>query len=59
MATKCDVCGRGPKTTYKRSHSNIKTIRKQYLNIHKKNIDGKKFNLCSKCLRTRKKRMAK
>ena len=55
MARKCDVCGRGPRKSQKRSHSSIKTIRRQYLNLQKKTIDGKKMNVCTKCIRTMKK----
>lgn len=55
MARKCDVCGRGPQKSQKKSHSNIKTIRKQYLNLQKKTINGVQKNVCTKCLRTLKK----
>ena len=55
MARKCDICGRGPQKSQKRSHSSIKTIRRQYLNLQKKVVDGKQKNVCTKCIRTMKK----
>ena len=48
---KCDICGRGPQTGNRRSHSNIATKRKQALNLHSKIIDGKRIRICSKCLK--------
>ncbi len=56
MATQCDICGRGPRKSQKRSHSNRKTIRKQFLNLQKKTINGVQKNVCTKCLRTLKKK---
>ena len=55
MARKCDICERGSQKSQKRSHSSIKTIRRQYLNLQKKTIDGIKKNVCTKCMRTMKK----
>ena len=55
MARTCDICGRGPQKSQKRSHSSIKTIRRQYLNLQSKKIDGEKKNVCTKCMRTIKK----
>ncbi|MDP2709262.1 MAG: 50S ribosomal protein L28 [bacterium] len=52
MATKCDVCGRGSTKGASRSHSNIKTIKRQYINLQVKKIDGKKLNVCAKCIKT-------
>jgi ribosomal protein L28 len=52
MATHCDVCGRGPMKGATRSHSNIKTIRRQNINLHPKRIDGKRLMLCTKCIKT-------
>ncbi len=57
MATVCDLCGRGSQKSQKKSHSNIKTIRRQYLNLQKRTIDGKKKNVCIKCIRTMKKNL--
>jgi len=57
MATVCDICKRGSLKGHKVSHSNIKTIRRQRLNLQTKTIDGKKMKVCAKCLRTLRKKM--
>ncbi|HPI67547.1 MAG TPA: bL28 family ribosomal protein [bacterium] len=59
MATRCDICGRGSQRSQTRSHSQIKTLRRQYLNLQKKTIDGKQKNVCTRCIRTLKKKMTK
>lgn len=59
MATHCDICKRGPQKSQSRSHSNIKTITRQYLNLQKKTIDGKQKNVCTRCIRTLKKHLEK
>ncbi len=40
MSRRCDICGRGPQTAITRSHSNIATKRRQYVNLQTKNISG-------------------
>lgn len=52
MAKKCDVCKRGSTKGATRSHSNIKTLKRQNLNLQTKKIDGKKTKLCSSCLKS-------
>ncbi len=52
MAKQCDLCGRGSTKDASRSHSNIKTIKRQYINLQSKKIDGKKTKVCTKCLKT-------
>ncbi|MFA4834188.1 MAG: bL28 family ribosomal protein [Patescibacteria group bacterium] len=52
MAKKCDVCGRGSTKGASRSHSNIKTIKRQYINLQSKKINGKKTKICTACIRT-------
>ncbi len=52
MARKCDICGRGSTKDAQRSHSNIKTLKRQYINLQTKKVDGKKIKICTKCLRT-------
>ena len=52
MAKKCKVCGRGSTKGASRSHSNIKTIKRQYLNLQVKTIGGKRRAVCVKCLKT-------
>ncbi|MDA2922284.1 50S ribosomal protein L28 [Patescibacteria group bacterium AH-259-L07] len=55
MARKCTICGRGPATAISRSHSNVATKRRQYLNLQTKKISGKRVKLCTRCLKTLKK----
>jgi ribosomal protein L28 len=52
MAKVCDLCGRGSTKDAARSHSNIKTIQRQNINLQSKKIDGKKLNVCTKCIKT-------
>lgn len=52
MAKKCEVCGRGSTKDASRSHSNIKTIKRQYINLQIKKINGKRLNVCAKCIKT-------
>lgn len=54
MSRTCDICKRGPKKSIKRSHSNIATIRRQYLNLQKRKVDGKTIKVCTKCLKSNK-----
>ena len=49
---RCDICGREPLKGHWRSHSNIKTIRRQKLNLQTKRVDGKKMTICTSCLKT-------
>ncbi|MFH1745351.1 MAG: bL28 family ribosomal protein [bacterium] len=56
MPKKCDVCGRGSKKDASRSHSNIKTLKRQNINLQSKKIDGEKKNVCVKCIKTMKKK---
>lgn len=52
MAKKCEVCGRGSTKDASRSHSNIKTLKRQYLNLQVKTIGGKRQAVCAKCIKT-------
>lgn len=52
MAKKCEVCGRGSTKDASRSHSNIKTIKRQYLNLQTKKVGGKRLAVCAKCIKT-------
>lgn len=52
MAKKCDLCGRGSTKGASRSHSKIKTLKRQNINLQSKTIDGLKLKVCSSCLRT-------
>lgn len=52
MAKKCDLCGRVATKGASRSHSKIKTLKRQGINLQTKVIDGVKFKVCAACLRT-------
>ena len=54
MARKCDLCGRGSTKDASRSHSNIKTLRRQHINLQAKTINGTKLKVCTKCIKTMK-----
>ena len=38
-----------------RSHSNIKTPKRQHINLHSKKVEGGSMKVCGKCLKTIKK----
>lgn len=52
MGKTCDLCGRGSMKGATRSHSKIKTLKRQEINLQTKNIDGMKVKVCTSCLRT-------
>lgn len=56
MAKKCDICGRSATRGASRSHSKIRTLKRQNINLQIKNIDGLKLKVCTSCLRTRAKK---
>lgn len=51
MAKRCDLCGRGSTRDASRSHSNIKTTRRQNINLQAKTIDGKRLKVCTSCIK--------
>ncbi len=53
MARTCEICERGTTTTATRSHSNIQTKRKSFVNLQSKKIDGKRMQICTRCLKTK------
>jgi len=55
MAKRCDLCKRSSMKGAKRSHSNIKTLKRQDINLQSKKIDGVKLKVCTSCMRTMKK----
>jgi len=55
MATKCGICGRGSMKDATRSHSNIKTIKRQHINLQTKKLGDMKVAVCTKCIKTSKK----
>jgi len=48
MARTCSNCKKGSKKAASRSHSKIKTLRRQHANLQK--VNGKK--ICTTCMRT-------
>lgn len=52
MARSCELCGRSYHKAASRSHSNIKTLRRQHLNLQTKKIAGRRWSLCARCLKT-------
>jgi len=52
MGRKCDLCRRGSTRDASRSHSKVKTLKRQHVNLQNRNIDGLKFKVCTSCLRT-------
>jgi ribosomal protein L28 len=52
MGKTCDLCGRGSTKGASRSHSKIKTLKRQDINLQTKNIDGMKIKVCTSCMRT-------
>ncbi len=55
MGKKCDLCDRSSTKGASRSHSNIKTLKRQNINLQSKTVMGIKTKVCTKCLRTMKK----
>jgi len=49
MAKICDFCGRVPQTSFKRSHSNIATKRRQNINLQIIRTGGEKLRICTRC----------
>ena len=52
MAKKCDLCSRSATKGASRSHSKIKTLKRQGINLQSKMIDGLKVKICTSCIRT-------
>jgi ribosomal protein L28 len=59
MARTCDICGRGTTRDASRSHSNIRTLKRQYINLQARKVDGKNQKVCANCIKTIKKNAAK
>jgi ribosomal protein L28 len=52
MAKKCDLCGRSATKGASRSHSKIKTLKRQNINLQTRTIGSLKAKVCSSCIRT-------
>ena len=59
MGKQCSLCGRSSIKAASRSHSNIKTLRRQYANLQSKKVEGVKSLVCTRCIKTSKKNTAK
>ena len=59
MGKRCDICKRSATKGASRSHSNIKTLKRQGINLQTKNIMGIEVKVCTSCLRTMKKNEVK
>jgi ribosomal protein L28 len=59
MAQRCSVCGRGATKGASRSHSNIKTLKRQKINLQSRKIGERYVKVCANCLKTKKKKAAK
>lgn len=51
MAKRCDICGRGSTRDASRSHSNIKTVRRQHINLQAKTVGGRRLKICTSCIK--------
>ncbi|NMC51281.1 50S ribosomal protein L28 [Candidatus Kuenenbacteria bacterium] len=56
MSRICDLCGRGPQKFVQSSHAQNKTLTRKYINLQSKIIDGVKKKVCTRCLKTLKKK---
>jgi ribosomal protein L28 len=56
MSKVCEITGRGPKASRSRSHSNVRTLRRQLINLQTVRIGGKKVRIAARTLKTLKKK---
>lgn len=52
MAKQCDLCKRKATKGASRSHSKIKTLKRQGINLQSRAIAGAQFKVCTSCIRT-------
>lgn len=52
MSKRCDACGRGATKGATRSHSNIKSLKRQHINLQTKKVEGESLKICTSCIRT-------
>ncbi len=52
MAKRCDLCKRGATKGVSRSHSKIKTLKRQNINLQTRRVGDFKLKICIKCIRT-------
>lgn len=58
MARVCDNCGRGPNQAVSRSHSNIATKRRQFVNLQNRRIGNRTIQVCTRCIKGMKREAA-
>jgi len=51
MIRACEKCGRGWMMSASRSHSNIKTKKRQFVNLLTKRVGGVRMRICANCLK--------
>jgi ribosomal protein L28 len=51
MGRRCEICQRGSKKSFSRSHSNIATGRRQHVNLQSLIKDDKKYKACTSCIK--------
>lgn len=56
MSKFCERCERGPVSSQSRSHSNIATKRRNEINLQIKTVDGTRMRICTRCIKTMKKK---
>ncbi|MFA5130219.1 MAG: 50S ribosomal protein L28 [Patescibacteria group bacterium] len=56
MSRICEITGRGPKASRSRSHSNVRSLRRQGINLQTVRIGGKKLRVAARTLKTLKKK---
>ena len=52
MARTCDICGRGTKASFSKSHANNKTKTTNKINLQSKKINGQRVKICTKCIKS-------
>ncbi|MEK7619554.1 MAG: bL28 family ribosomal protein [Patescibacteria group bacterium] len=52
MSRQCTFCARNSAKAVSRSHSNRATLRRQYVNLQRKRIEGESFLVCTRCIKT-------
>jgi ribosomal protein L28 len=52
MARICESCGRGARMSATRSHSNIASKHRQFVNLQSKIVNGVRAKVCTKCIKT-------
>jgi len=52
MSKQCDLCARAATRGATRSHSKVRTLKRQNINLQPRQVGGFKIKLCTSCLRT-------